>query len=172
MKICSLAITAALLCLALSACGGTPSAPAPAESSPSAPTGGMTLVNPMQAVSSLDEINSAIGCHVKAPADIAVSEEAFFVISGTVGEYRFSVDGIHYTLRASATADDISGVYVDGKTLGEAAGAAGDGSADTAVFDGGMWTHWFEGDMQYSLLSDETGTADTAGLFRVRDALR
>lgn len=159
----------ALLCLTLTACGG---ASAPAESGSSAPTGGMMLVNPMQTKSSLDEINDVIGSNMKAPADIAVSDEQFFVISGTVGEYRFTADGVSYTLRAAATTDDISGVYADGKSLGEAANAAGDRSADTAIFDGGMWTRWFDGDMQYSLVSGETGAADTSTLYAVRDALR
>ena len=154
----------ALLCLSLTACGGAPSS-APAADNTSAPTGGMMLVNPMQAKTSLDEVNNAVGCSMKAPADLTVSDEQFFVISGTVGEYRFTADGISYTLRVSATTDDISGVYVNGAALGA-------GEADTAIFDGGMWTRWFDGDLQYSLVSSETGATDTSTLYAVRDALR
>ena len=167
MKFCFRAALAALLCLTLTACGGG----APAASAET-PTGGMMVVNPMQGKTSPEEVNAAVGCGMKAPAGITVSDEKFFVISGTIGEYRFTADGIAYTLRAAATRDDISGVHVNGTTLGETANAATDGSADTAIFDGGMWTRWFDGGMQYSLVSDETGTQDTATLYAVRDALR
>jgi hypothetical protein len=168
MKFCFRAALAALLCLTLTACGGG----APAASAETPAGGGMMVVNPMQAKTSLEEVNAAIGCGMKAPAGIAVSDEKFFVISGTIGEYRFTADGIAYTLRASATRDDISGMHVNGTTLGDAANAVTDGSADTAVFDSGRWTRWFDGEMQYSLVSDETGTQDTATLYAVRDALR
>ena len=116
MKFCFRAALAALLCLTLTACGSG----APAASADTPAGGGMMVVNPMQAKTSLEEVNAAIGCGMKAPAGIAVS----------------------------------------------------DGSADTAVFDSGRWTRWFDGEMQYSLVSDETGTQDTATLYAVRDALR
>jgi hypothetical protein len=132
---------------------------------------GVMVVNPMQEKTSLTELNAAIGCAMKSPAGITVSEERFFVISGTIAEYRFTAEGISYTLRASADKGDISGIHVNGTTLGDAANAA-NGAAETAVFESGMWTRWFDGDMQYSLVSDETGTADTSTLYRVRDALR
>ena len=132
---------------------------------------GVMVVNPMQGKASLEELNTAIGCAMKAPEGMTVSDEKFFVISGTIAEYRFAVDGISYTLRASADKGDISGIHVNGTTLGDAANAA-NGAAETAVFENGMWTRWFDGDMQYSLVSSETGTADTSALYRVRDALR
>ena len=135
-------------------------------------TGNTMVVNPIQQKASLDEINDAIGCNLKNPVGFTVSDERFSVITGTIGEYRFTIDGISYTLRASAAKDDISGVYVDGKTLGEAANASESGVADTIIFAEGMWTRWFDGDMQYSFLSSETGTQDTSTLYRVRDALR
>ena len=161
MKFCFRAVLAALLCLTLTACGGG----APAASA-QPPAGGNTMVvNPMQSKTSPDEVNTAIGCTMKAPSGITVSDEKFFVISGTIGEYRFTADGISYTLRASATRDDISGIHVNGTTLGS-------GTEDTAIYDGGMWTRWFDGEMQYSLVSSETGTQDTATLYAVRDALR
>ena len=151
-----------LFCFA-AACSNTTAAPQ-ADST--------MAVNPIQSKESLDEINTAIGCSIKKPEGLTVTDEHFSVIAGTIGEYHFSMDGISYTLRVSATKDDISGVYVDGKTLGEAADTSTSGTADTVIFAEGMWTRWFYGDMQYSLLSSETGAQDTSTLYRVWDALR
>ena len=157
MKKSVIFLFAALLLGLFTACGSEPAV--------TPPPGGAMVVNPMQGKESLAQVNEAIGCRMKAPEGISVSDEKFFVISGTMGEYRFTADGISYTLRASAARDDISGVYVDGKLLG-------DTDTDTVIFSDGRWTRWFDGSMQYSLLSGETGVQDTSTLYRIRDALQ
>ena len=61
MKFCFRAALAALLWLTLTACGG-----APAASAETPAGGGMMVVNPMQAKTSLEEVNAAIGCGIAA----------------------------------------------------------------------------------------------------------
>lgn len=73
------------------------------------------MPNPMTEVASLDELNAAAGCNLVKPGVMGVSDEKFFTINCgdyTIGEYQFTVAGVNYTLRAAATTEDISGVYV------------------------------------------------------------
>ena len=77
------------------------------------------MPNPMTEVASLDELNAAAGCYLIQPGVMGVSDEKFIVIKSgdyNVGEYQFTISGVNYTLRAAATTEDISGVYVDGNT--------------------------------------------------------
>lgn len=58
---------------------------------------------------------------------MGVSDEEFYTITSgdyTIGEYRFKINEVSYTLRAAATTEDISGVYV------------GEGTAFPEVKDG------------------------------------
>lgn len=134
---------------------------------------GTQIPNPVGQVGSLQEINDAVGCSMHDMDNIIAEDEKFIVINGDVpiGEYDFQVDGVSYCLRAAATKEDISGVYLeDGKTLGESANA--DADTDTIVFDGGQWVRWFDGDMQYSLLNNDSEADNTDGLYAIRDALK
>ena len=114
------------------------------------------IPNPMTEVASADEINSRIGCFIKSLD--GSEEEKYTVFSGEteLGEYRFSVDGAEYVLRAAKTAGDISGVYT-------AEGLLGDIVEPDAVKDCGegvFYEKWFDGDMQYSLYGSNTVAAD------------
>ena len=75
--------------------------------------------NPMTECASLDEINAAAGTNIVKPGVMGVSEEKFFTVKTgdrTIAEYRFDLNGISYTVRSAAIADqDISGYYVDGE---------------------------------------------------------
>ena len=77
------------------------------------------LPNPMKTCASLDEINAAAGTNIVKPGVMGVSEEKFFTVKTgerTIAEYRFDLNGISYTVRSAAIADqDISGYYVDGE---------------------------------------------------------
>ena len=91
------------------------------------PVIGAGMVNPMTQVASLEEINAAAGCYLVKPGVMGVSDEEFYTINAgdyTIGEYRFKINGVSYTLRAAATTEDISGVYV------------GEGTAFPEVKDG------------------------------------
>lgn len=131
------------------------------------------IPNPLSQVGSLQEINDAVGCSMHDMDGIVAEDEQFIVINGEpdVGEYDFKVDGVSYCLRAAATKDDLSGVYLeDGKTLGQSADK--EAEVSTIVFDGGQWVRWFDGDMQYSLLNNDGESDNTDGLYAVRDALK
>ena len=91
------------------------------------PVVGPGTENPMTECASLDEINAAAGTNLMKPGVMGVTEEKFFTIKSgdkTIAEYRFDLNGVSYTLRSAAIADeDISGYYVDGKAaFGEPTG--------------------------------------------------
>ena len=62
-----------------------------------------------------------------------------------------------YTLRAAKDTGDISGVWESGTTLGN--GREGDVTAITTE-SGGIWSRWFDGDMQYSLYAEGAAMDD------------
>ena len=62
-----------------------------------------------------------------------------------------------YTLRAAKDTGDISGVWENGTTLGN--GREGDVTAITTE-NGGLWSRWFDGDMQYSLYAEGAAMDD------------
>lgn len=93
------------------------------------------LANPMQEKNSLDEINDAADTDIQKPQAFIVKDEKFFVINTAdpVADYRFSIGENNYTLRASKSADDISGVYGDTGSI----------------------THWYKEGVQYSLFCEK-----------------
>lgn len=140
-------IILALAVSMLSACG--------AASAPAAEKADMP--NPMVEAASIEEINDAVGCCIKSMEDYYscddFSDESFTVIDGTprIAQYRFSLAGIPVTVRAAITKDDISGIYMDnGKMPHE--NLDEDRIYDPIDTGYGIWTRWFTGGMQYSLL--------------------
>lgn len=104
---------------------------------------------------SLDEVNEVIGSAMKRPADLEPTDEAWSTIDDEeknhIGQYTFTYNGGNYTLRAAKDTGDISGVWENGTTLGN--GREGDVTAITTE-SGGIWSRWFDGDMQYSLYAE------------------
>lgn len=114
------------------------------------------IPNPMTDVSSIEDINSAVGCSMKNIE--SASDESYTVLTeGTkLGQYEFFIDNAKYTLRAAKTAEDLSGVYTSEGLLGELV------EADTVkdCGDGAFYEKWFDGDMQYSLYGIDTVSED------------
>ena len=110
---------------------------------------------------SLDEVNEAIGSAMKRPADLELTDEAWATIDdeekNPIGQYTFAYNGGTYTLRAAKDTGDISGVWENGTTLGN--GREGDVTAITTE-NGGLWSRWFDGDMQYSLYAEGAAMDD------------
>ncbi len=72
---------------------------------------------------SLDELNAAIGMKLCTPGVMGVTDEFYGLISETIADYKFTVNGIECSFRATPAFDtDPSGVWVgettafDGKT--------------------------------------------------------
>ena len=114
-------------------------------------------VSPVTELSSLEELNDALGCNFTAPAAMGVTNESFCVIDDgetKIGQYCFSLNGVEYTYRFSKDImSDISGVYTeDGTTLFSKINGEG------AVFDGvNKGYRWLSSDGQYTLTAvDET----------------
>lgn len=154
-RIAGLAAAALLALSCVSCSAGKIDCPAD-ESGESSGKESNQIPNPMTEVASADEINSRIGCFIKSLD--GSEEEKYTVFSGEteLGEYRFSVDGAEYVLRAAKTAGDISGVYT-------AEGLLGDIVEPNTVKDcgeGAFYEKWFDGDMQYSLYGSNTVAAD------------
>lgn len=125
--------------------------------------------SPITDRASLDEVNEVIGSAMKRPADLELTDEAWSTIDGDeanhVGQYTFTYNGGTYTLRAAKETGDISGVWENGTTLGN--GREGDVTAMTTEA-GGIWSRWFDGDMQYSLYAEGATMDDYTA---VRDAM-
>lgn len=97
--------------------------------------GSAQIPNPMSEKASLDEINSAANTNIQRPG-FDVTDESFFTITTddmVVADYRFTLEGVEYTLRGANTAEDISGVYGDTGSL--------------AI--------WYYGDTQYTLYCND-----------------
>ena len=158
MKFKRIAVLAAAALLALSCVScSTENIDCPAdESGESSGKESNQIPNPMTEVASADEINSRIGCFMKSLD--GAEEEKYTVFSGEteLGEYRFSVDGAEYVLRAAKTAGDISGVYTAEWLLGDIV------EPDTVkdCGEGVFYEKWFDGDMQYSLYGISTSAED------------
>ena len=118
------------------------------------------LANPMREVESIDDINSAVGCDMRRP-DGAEDEEYFVIWTvSPMGDYRFSLAGRRYCLRAAKTEEDITGVYVSDGTLTEALG--GRSGAEPVMIEGHSFMRVFRGDMQYALYSDDAELRELA----------
>lgn len=127
------------------------------------------IPSPITDRASLDEVNEAIGSAMKRPADLELTDEAWSTIDDEeknhIGQYNFTYNGATYTLRAAKETGDISGVWENGTTLGN--GREGDVTAMTTEA-GGIWSRWFDGDMQYSLYAEGATMDDYTA---VRDAM-
>lgn len=119
------------------------------------------IPSPITDRASLDEVNEAIGSAMKHPADLELTDEAWATIDdeekNPIGQYTFTYNGGTYTLRAAKDTGDISGVWENGTTLGN--GREGDVTAITTE-NGGLWSRWFDGDMQYSLYAEGAAMDD------------
>lgn len=168
---------AAVICTAaLTACSTKPadSAVSTPESTSAVtettPENAAQLPNPITEQDGLDALNAAAGSAMKQPAGLTATEESWSTIDSgdglILGQYEFTCDGARYTLRAAKTTGDISGVWQDGKPLGDTAETD---IPDFTTAEGDHWSRWFDGEMQYSLYSAD---ADTDAFETVRNALK
>ena len=114
------------------------------------------IPNPMTDVSSIDDINSRIGCSMKNIEGASDESYSVFTMDTELGQYEFFIDNAKYTLRAAKTTDDLSGVYTSDGLLGDLV------EVDTVkdCGDGAFYEKWFDGDMQYSLYGIDTVSED------------
>lgn len=162
--------------LGLTACGTkpadstmtTPESTSTATETAEDAKGNNQIPSPITGRASLDEVNEAIGSAMKRPANLELTDETWSTIDGdgeSIGQYTFTYNGGAYTLRAAKNTGDISGVWENGTTLGN--GREGDVAAMTTE-SGGIWSRWFDGDMQYSLYAEGASMDDYTA---VRDAM-
>lgn len=156
----------AALCIVFSACGKTE-----AENETSAADTSVTdsaeestasdeymegMPNPMVEFNSLEEINKKVNVNLVRPAAMGVSDEVFNVINNEIADYKFKIAGRDYSFRAAHKDDDedISGIYIDGKTAFEG------NEADYSIVSGeGYYVgRFFVDDVQYVLSVADDGT--------------
>jgi len=119
------------------------------------------LANPYQDVASLEELNEAVGSHMYSPGVMGVSDESYTLIKGDnpTAQYKFSVAGHEYTFRASKETEDISGCYVDGKTV--FSGITDRETIHYGKSEGSKLAQWFVEGVQYVLnVKDEDDSFD------------
>ena len=164
-RIISVFLAAAAMSIALTACSAkstdsTTTTPESTSTSTVTETaedaaGNTQIPAPITDRASLDEVNEVIGSAMKRPADLELTNEAWSTIDDEeknhIGQYTVTYNGGSYTLRAAKDTGDISGVWENGTTLGN--GREGDVTAITTE-SGGIWSRWFDGDMQYSLYAE------------------
>ena len=119
------------------------------------PAAEQQIANPVTEQQSLDAANKAAGTHLVQAEGAA--DEQFSTISGdpVVAQYQFTLDGQEYTFRAAKTTQDISGVWVEGKTLGDRADSMTDSGSFVMAGEDFHWARWFDGEVQYSLYTGE-----------------
>ena len=149
MKKLMLALLIAAMTLSLCACGKT------AEQKPEEEMDGMA--NPITEYESLAEINELMGIKLAAPAVMGVTDKGYRIYDCgdyQMAEYEFEVNGMPYTLRNASVTDDISGVYVDGKTAfpGER-----EGDIEYANGEDCKLARWFDLNGQYVLCVEDKG---------------
>ncbi len=112
-----------------------------------------SMPNPVTEYASLDEINEIVGSNLVHPAVMGVSDESFAVIDDGehyIAQYSFRVNGLEYTMRCAAVADeDISGVWIGG----DVAFPGGITDQIEYAFDEGIKvSRWFDINGQYVLI--------------------
>ena len=109
------------------------------------------LMNPITELTNIDEVNAAADAAI--PRVPGAQDESFCIIAGEtmLGQYKFTLNGAEYTVRAGKTDKDITGVYTDGGTLTDGVGAVE--SVEPTAFSEGIWARWFNGETQYTLVS-------------------
>lgn len=114
------------------------------------------LPNPITEHSSLEDINQLCGTALRHPAVMGVTDEVFQTIACegyTLAQYNFRINGYAYSFRgARNTADDISGVYLNGAS---AFGEAKPELLSYAQGEGLKLARWFVGDVQYTVCIED-----------------
>lgn len=113
------------------------------------------LPSPVTEYGSLEEVNTAIGSALTHPGVAGVSDESFAIIDCgdyQIGQYLFAVNDNKFCLRASSNVDiDISGYYLDGKTMF----VEGSHEDINVNANGILGARWFNTFGQYTLTLDE-----------------
>ena len=126
------------------------------------------MPNPVTEYETLSEINEIVGCELAHPAVMGVTDERFSVIeteSCLIAEYCFDLNGLEYTFRCGAVADeDISGVYIDGES---AFGSPEGNDIEYAFGEGFKLARWFDINGQYILIQDDQENVMDEETFRL-----
>ena len=126
------------------------------------------MANPMVSYETLAQINEKVGVNMMKPGVMGVSDEAFFVVGETVAQYNFKVAGYNYTFRAANQKEDISGVWVDGKTVF-------DGNTEPfkiVTSETSKSCQFFVGDTQYVVTVDDEGKMEESNFEAICDELK
>lgn len=113
------------------------------------------LANPITEYASIDEINELTGGKLIHPPVMGITDERYSVIDGDtkIGQYNFTANGVDYACRfCSDIANDVCGIYEDGKTLFE--GLTEDAVAE---FEGGKAARFFAPEGQYVVVAADNG---------------
>ncbi len=110
-------------------------------------------------IASLEELNRIFGSALCHPGVMGVTDEAYDVIEvngAKVAEYRFSVNGVKYSFRASDSLDDITGVTESGDT--DYPDENDEPAIKTTANYKLAW--WLDGNIQYALVASDAGSLD------------
>lgn len=115
------------------------------------------VVNPITTCTSLDEMNELAGTMVQKPGVMGVQDEKFLVINAgehKIAEYSYTVNGQKFVLRHCNNAlEDISGVYVNGKTAFQDRDPAN--GIDYVTTDDMKLARWFRVEGEFILIAED-----------------
>lgn len=124
------------------------------------------MKNPMVEYKSLDEINAKVGSNLIKPGVMGVSDEKFFVVDENLADYRFTLNGLEYSFRASKDLNqDISGIYVDGKSMFE------NGTNSTYSDSQYHGFNFVVDDVQYTFTVKDNGQLDDEQFANITDEI-
>lgn len=101
---------------------------------------------------SLDEINEKIGCNIVEPGIMGRSMETYSIVGDTIAQYKCVLAGCEFTIRASKSQDDISGIKINDEVP-----FVGDDYAEDATTKA---FRFFIDDMQYVIVTVDNGDLD------------
>ena len=153
MKKCMLVLFALALALSLCACGK------------SQPEEVVQMGNPVQEVGSPEEMQEKLNISIDAPE--GAENVRYSVISGTIGQVQYTLNGTECCFRVSAQKEDISGVYgsfrEDTTKLVIEHNVQRCETEARYTTEGGAVANWTIADLQYSLYATEASDWDVFG---------
>ncbi len=120
----------------------------------------INVVNPLTEYDSLEALNAVSSTRLVKPGIMGITDEQFNLIDCdeyTISEYTFNLNGINYILRGAPVTEDISGVYLNGKSAFD---DNTDGSQEFIYDDEMKLARWFCAEGQYVFSSLDNGKLD------------
>lgn len=129
------------------------------------------MPNPVVECASMDEMNSKASTKIIRPGVMGITNESYSIINAdpVIAQYRFELNGTPFVLRSSNTTKDISGYYVNGKTVFS---DIGNDPINYYSDDKSKLACWLTIDGQFVLIADDNGAVSQESFANLCEELR